>query len=125
MSFAVVDTIGAAADATLAATLAAAAATARSTGDAPADVAAESVLFADNLIKVNRMGMRQQRSIIVTTLALYNFKPKAYKTWQRRISVADLDRVVVLSGSNELSEWQPTWGGVSACCGSLYVAGQQ
>jgi hypothetical protein len=104
MSFAVVDMIGASADATLTATLAAAAANAYAAGEAPSDSAGESVLFADTLIKVNRMGMRQQRSIVVTTLALYNFKPKAYRSWQRRISVADLDRVVVLSGTSELSE---------------------
>jgi hypothetical protein len=66
--------------------------------------APESIIFADNIVKINRVGSRQQRTIIVTSLAVFNFKPKSYKSWQRRIGLFYLDKLICISGSNELGE---------------------
>lgn len=34
----------------------------------------EIILFSDKVVKSNRFGVRQQRYLIITDLALYNFK---------------------------------------------------
>ena len=53
----------------------------------------ELVLFADNLIKVNRYGMKQQRSLVITSIAVLNFKPKIYNEFKRRIPIAFIDEL--------------------------------
>lgn len=62
----------------------------------------ESILFADNLIKVNRLGTRQQRTLVITTIALFNFKPKVYGDFQRRIPIAYIGEMWLVDGTNEI-----------------------
>jgi hypothetical protein len=66
--------------------------------------AAEEVIYSDSLVKINRLGMRQQRTLVITTIAIYNFKPKSYAAFQRRIKLFNLERVVLISGTNELGK---------------------
>lgn len=40
-------------------------------------IKSEILLFSDKLIKINRFGVRQQRKILITDLAVYNFKHKS------------------------------------------------
>ena len=37
----------------------------------------EKVIFSDNLIKINRHNLSQERKIVITNLAIYNFKKKS------------------------------------------------
>jgi hypothetical protein len=53
----------------------------------------EEVGFSDELTKINRKGRRQTRCIVVTNLALFNYKLGKYKSFQRRISLFNLDKV--------------------------------
>lgn len=73
----------------------------------------ERVLFADNMIKVNRYGSRQQRTLVITSIAILNFKPKNFKEFQRRIPIAYIEELWTVTGTNELGE-HPCWG--SAVC---------
>lgn len=58
----------------------------------------EDVVFSSTLTKVNRWGSKQRRDIVVTTLAVYNFKPGSYGSWQRRIPLHCVGRVVQETG---------------------------
>jgi len=73
----------------------------------PAD-AEEQVLFADNLIKVNRYGSRQQRTLIITTIAVLNFKPKVFTEFKRRIPIAFVEELWLVTGTHDLGEWALT-----------------
>jgi hypothetical protein len=61
---------------------------------ADASAFAEEVAFSDELTKINRKRKRQTRCIVVTNLALFNYKLGKYKSFQRRISLFNLDKVV-------------------------------
>ena len=37
----------------------------------------ETLLFADKIIKVNRYGIKQERNIVITDKAIYNFHKKS------------------------------------------------
>lgn len=50
----------------------------------------EIVMFSDTIMKVNRKNKRQKRAIVVTNVAVYNFKVDSYKSFQRRIGLQDL-----------------------------------
>lgn len=39
----------------------------------------EKVLFSDKIIKINRFNMSQERNILITNKAIYNFKKKGKK----------------------------------------------
>ena len=67
----------------------------------------EKILFADNMIKINRYGSRQQRSLIITSIAVLNFKPKKYKEFQRRIPIAYIEELWTIAGSNDLGKLSP------------------
>jgi class 3 adenylate cyclase len=62
----------------------------------------ETVLFADELIKINRKQKRQERVLVVTDRALYNFAVDSFKSFKRRIPVASLKGVIMSKGSDEL-----------------------
>ena len=68
----------------------------------------ERVRFSDILIKINRKGKRQKRALVITNLALYNFKPGSYKSFQRRINTAHLDKVICVADTTEfvLCMWE-------------------
>jgi hypothetical protein len=105
-AFAPKDYIAAGADATLAKTL-------RDCRADPANAPSlagfppgetEAILFADNVTKINRYGTRQMRTVVITSLAVFNFKPKAYKSFQRRVAVSYMDALWLIRGTNELGE---------------------
>lgn len=60
----------------------------------------EDVVFSSTLTKLNRWGSKQLRDIVVTTLAVYNFKPGSYGKWQRRIPLHCIGRVVQEKGGS-------------------------
>jgi len=72
----------------------------------PAD-GVERILFADNLVKINRYGSRQQRTLVITSIAVLNFKPKKYKEFQRRIPIAYIDELWTIDGTQELGTSWP------------------
>ncbi|KAA0150557.1 hypothetical protein FNF29_05132 [Cafeteria roenbergensis] len=55
----------------------------------------ERVVFSRTIRKVNRRGVAQPRSLVVTSLAVYNLKPKQLSRWQRRIGLHELEELVV------------------------------
>ena len=59
----------------------------------PASIA-ENIAFCDEMAKVNRKGKAQRRCLVVSSLALYNFKPGSFKEPQRRIGLHVLSRVL-------------------------------
>eukprot|EP01138_Halocafeteria_seosinensis_P004984 gb/GECG01005096.1/.p1 GENE.gb/GECG01005096.1/~~gb/GECG01005096.1/.p1 ORF type:complete len:1572 (+),score=266.02 gb/GECG01005096.1/:1-4716(+) len=62
----------------------------------------EPVLFSRKLLKINRKGKKQPRIIAVTLLAVYNLKPGKMNTFQRRIGIYDLDRLVQIENSYDV-----------------------
>ena len=42
-------------------------------------VLSEKILFSDKIIKINRFDMSQERNILITDKAIYNFKKKSKK----------------------------------------------
>ncbi len=62
----------------------------------------ESTQFSDEVIKINRKKDRQLRCLLITDQAIYNFKPKKYKEFQRRIGFEDLQCVVLSKNSDEM-----------------------
>lgn len=59
----------------------------------------EDVWFLEPMVKVNRVGKKQERTVVITDLALYNFKSKSFSGFQRRISLHDLARLLVSDGT--------------------------
>ena len=55
----------------------------------------ESCLFSDLLTKLNRRGKAQQRCMLLTSRALYNFEPSVYKKCKRRILIRQVSLVTV------------------------------
>lgn len=41
------------------------------------NISGEKMLFADKIIKVNRYGIKQERNIVITDKAIYNFHKKS------------------------------------------------
>lgn len=54
----------------------------------------ESVLLSSDIVKVNRKGKHQVRSLVVTSLALYNFPRGKFKAFKRRLALHDLVRAM-------------------------------
>lgn len=48
--------------------------------------------------KVNRKGKTQRRALIITNLAVYNFKTNDYGSFMRRIPIADLGSFIRVKG---------------------------
>ena len=59
----------------------------------------EMVLYSDKIIKINRYGMSQERNIVITNRAAYNFKKKDLK---RRIDLYAFRGITVSRTSEEL-----------------------
>ncbi|XXQ35687.1 PH domain-containing protein [Plasmodiophora brassicae] len=68
-------------------------------GVLPAD---EGVRFTAAVVKVNRRGRRQQRALVVTQRALYNFRPGRFARYRRRIALERITGVVLARDSNEV-----------------------
>jgi len=64
--------------------------------------AEERVLFADTIIKINRYGSRQPRTLVVTSIAVLNFKPKKYGVFQRRVPIAFVEALWLVRGTNDV-----------------------
>lgn len=62
----------------------------------------EIVQFSDIAIKVNRLGKRQLRHLIITNKSIYNFVPYIYSKCQREIPLHDLDAIVLSETSDEI-----------------------
>lgn len=54
---------------------------------------AESVVYSGAVMKVNRKGSHQQRFLVVTDHALYNFKTRKLKSYQRRIELMKIAQI--------------------------------
>lgn len=73
----------------------------------------ERVLFADTIIKINRYGSRQPRTLIITSIAVLNFKPKKYGAFQRRVPIAFVEALWLVRGTNDVGEW--AWARAALC----------
>ena len=62
----------------------------------------ETIQFADEVLKINRKQKRQERVLILTDRALYNFAPGAWKQAKRRIMIKDLRGLILSRASDEL-----------------------
>jgi len=62
----------------------------------------ETLQFSELVEKVNKHQAKQQRILILTNEALYNFKPKAFKEAQRRIPLKNITSAVISQSSNEV-----------------------
>lgn len=76
----------------------------------PEGQSVESVQFSDSVIKVNKRGKNQERDLIITNLALYNFLPNNYKQCQREIRIQHLKGIVL---SKKVITQLNYWGGSS------------
>ena len=47
----------------------------------------ETVIFSDSIIKINKKSIEQVRTLIITEVALYNFKEK---TMKRRLLIENI-----------------------------------
>ena len=52
-------------------------------------------LFWGDVTKINRKGMEQIRTFVVTSEFLYNFKPGDFSRFQRRIDLNDISKLLV------------------------------
>lgn len=59
-------------------------------------------MFADDVVKINRKQKRQDRVLVLTNKALYNFAPGSYKSAKRRILMRELRGVILSRCSDEL-----------------------
>lgn len=69
--------------------------------DADPSEVSERVRYSDTVLKINRKGKKQKRAFVITNLAVYNFAPKAYKSFKRRINIAHIGKVMLLQGGFE------------------------
>jgi serum/glucocorticoid-regulated kinase 2 len=68
------------------------------------EIKSEQLLYSDKIIKINRYNMSQDRQIVITNKALYNFKKKSLKrrielTQIRGVSVSKLTDEFVVHGN--------------------------
>lgn len=61
-------------------------------------IRSEKVLFSDKIIKINKYSMSQERNILVTDIAVYNFKKKDLK---RRFEIKTLKGITVSKITDE------------------------
>jgi hypothetical protein len=61
----------------------------------------EKVLFSDFVIKINRKGKEQTRTILVTDKAIYNLMHNNYGKCQRRIGVNQVEAITSSTASDE------------------------
>ena len=58
----------------------------------------EKLLFSDNIIKINRYNMSQERTFLITASAVYNLKKKSLK---RKIELKNIRGVTISSLTDE------------------------
>ena len=68
--------------------------------DAAAMGLEERVMFSDELTKINRKGKRQPRVLVITSIALYNFKKGKYSKYLRRMLIPELEAVYRVAKTN-------------------------
>ena len=62
----------------------------------------ETVVFSERVLKINKRGKEQERDLIVTSRAVYNFVPKEYGEFQRCIQLSQVSGVVLSRNSDEV-----------------------
>jgi hypothetical protein len=65
-------------------------------------IGGEIVYFSDLVQKINRFDISQERVLVVTNRAIYNFAKDKYKTWKRRIQLKDVKALVFSTVSDEV-----------------------
>lgn len=68
----------------------------------------EIIIYSNNLIKINRKGREQERTLLITSKALYNLVPKNYMKCKRRIKLEDIDMVTISTTSDEFAVHVPS-----------------
>jgi len=61
----------------------------------------ETVLYSNQVIKINRRGKEQTRTLLITNKAVYNCKPKSVTKVQRKIPLTELASVTLSTVSGE------------------------
>merc|ERR1719209_1862983 len=61
----------------------------------------ETVLYSNQVIKINRKGKEQTRMLLITNKAVYNCKPKRVTKVQRKIPITELASVTISTVSGE------------------------
>ena len=72
------------------------------TGGSNASGQVETVIFSERVLKINKRGKEQERDLIVTSRAVYNFVPKEYSEFQRCIQLSQVSGVVLSRNSDEV-----------------------
>jgi len=67
----------------------------------------EVIIYSDFVTKLNRVGKRQKRVLVITNKAIYNFLPRKYTKWKRRILLKDINAVTT-TGVGEFVLHVPT-----------------
>lgn len=73
-----------------------------SAGGSNASGQVETVVFSERVLKINKRGKEQERDLIVTSRAVYNFVPKEYGEFQRCIQLSQVSGVVLSRNSDEV-----------------------
>jgi len=61
----------------------------------------ETVLYSNNMIKINRKEKEQTRTLLITNKAVYSCKPKSISKVQRRIALSEIGSVTLSTTSGE------------------------
>merc|ERR1719289_168976 len=61
----------------------------------------ETVLYSNQMIKINRKGKEQTRTLLITNKAVYSCKPKSISKVQRRIALSEIGSVTLSTTSGE------------------------
>lgn len=61
----------------------------------------EKVIFSDLIVKINRKGKEQHRTIMITNKAVYNLVPNSYGSCKRRVELSKIISVTVSSVTDE------------------------
>jgi hypothetical protein len=61
----------------------------------------EKIEIAVNVVKINRKRTKQQRTLVITNVAVYNLKSKRLKHCRRRIPISSISHVTISATSEE------------------------
>lgn len=61
----------------------------------------EKIIFSDFVIKINKRGKKQTRTILVTDKAVYNLMPEKYNKCKRRVDIKSIIAISVSTMSDE------------------------
>jgi class 3 adenylate cyclase len=62
----------------------------------------EAVQFADNVTKINRKNKKQERALVITNKAIYNYEPNKFSAPKRRILINQLKGLIMSRCSDEI-----------------------